>query len=69
MASVFVCTPEHLMSPNHIRLWLLQVFLEYVDSAACANAKSMLGGRKFGGNTVAADYYPEDKYYSADYSG
>jgi len=45
------------------------VFLEYVDSTACANAKSMLEGRKFGGNTVAADYYSEDKYYNADYTG
>lgn len=46
-----------------------KVFLEYSDTASCANAKSMLGGRKFGGNTVTADYYPEDKFYSADYSG
>lgn len=46
-----------------------KVFLEYADTAACANAKNMLGGRKFGGNTVTADYYPEDKFYSADYSG
>lgn len=46
-----------------------KVFLEYSDSADCANARSMLGGRKFGGNTVTADYYPEDKYCSADYSG
>ncbi|KAJ8448034.1 hypothetical protein Cgig2_028910 [Carnegiea gigantea] len=46
-----------------------KVFLEYVDAAACTNAKNMLGGRKFGGNTVTADYYPEDKFYSADYSG
>ncbi|XP_019106676.2 splicing factor U2af large subunit B isoform X2 [Beta vulgaris subsp. vulgaris] len=46
-----------------------KVFLEYADTVACANAKNMLGGRKFGGNTVTADYYPEDKFYSADYSG
>lgn len=45
-----------------------KVFLEYIDIVACANAKSMLGGRKFGGNTVEANYYPEDKFYSADYS-
>ncbi|GAB4831209.1 hypothetical protein Ancab_005219 [Ancistrocladus abbreviatus] len=46
-----------------------KVFLEYTNEAGCANAKSMLGGRKFGGNTVNAAYYPEDKYYSADYTG
>ncbi|XP_056686596.1 splicing factor U2af large subunit B isoform X1 [Spinacia oleracea] len=46
-----------------------KVFLEYADTSACASAKNMLGGRKFGGNTVTADYYPEDKFYGADYSG
>ncbi|XP_057544212.1 splicing factor U2af large subunit B-like [Amaranthus tricolor] len=46
-----------------------KVFLEYVDTAACSAAKKMLGGRKFGGNTVTADYYPEDKFYDADYNG
>ncbi|KAK9681919.1 hypothetical protein RND81_10G036900 [Saponaria officinalis] len=45
-----------------------KVFLEYADTVASANAKNMLGGRKFGGNTVTADYYPEDKFYDADYS-
>ncbi|GMH05437.1 hypothetical protein Nepgr_007277 [Nepenthes gracilis] len=46
-----------------------KVFLEYADIAGCMNAKNMLGGRKFGGNTVTAAYYPEHKYYSANYSG
>ncbi|KAL6538635.1 hypothetical protein OROGR_012623 [Orobanche gracilis] len=46
----------------------LQVFLEYSDAAGCRKAKSALRGRKFGGNTVAALYYPEDKYYGGDYT-
>ncbi|GAB2231419.1 hypothetical protein Droror1_Dr00010425 [Drosera rotundifolia] len=46
-----------------------KVFLEYSDITGCAKAKSMLGGRKFGGNTVTAVYYSEQKFYSGDYSG
>ncbi|KAL6542858.1 hypothetical protein OROHE_010378 [Orobanche hederae] len=46
----------------------LQVFLEYSDAAGCTKAKSALRGRKFGGNTVAALYYPEDTYYGGDYT-
>ncbi|KAK9936343.1 hypothetical protein M0R45_013190 [Rubus argutus] len=45
-----------------------KVFLEYSDTGSCANAKNVLGGRKFGGNIVNAYYYPEDKYYNRDYS-
>ncbi|XAR59147.1 hypothetical protein NMG60_11014813 [Bertholletia excelsa] len=45
-----------------------KVFLEYSDSAGCANAKDALNGRKFGGNVVTAVYYAEDKYYNMDYS-
>ncbi|KAL6544790.1 hypothetical protein OROMI_023652 [Orobanche minor] len=45
-----------------------KVFLEYSDTAGCTKAKSALRGRKFGGNTVAALYYPEDKYYGGDYT-
>ncbi|XP_048446978.1 splicing factor U2af large subunit B-like isoform X3 [Pyrus x bretschneideri] len=45
-----------------------KVFLEYTDIGGCANAKNVLGGRKFGGNTVNAVYYPEEKYYIRDYS-
>ncbi|KAL6992593.1 hypothetical protein U1Q18_010704 [Sarracenia purpurea var. burkii] len=44
-----------------------KVFLEYSNSANCATAKDALNGRKFGGNTVTAVYYAEDKYYSMDY--
>ncbi|PIM98807.1 Splicing factor U2AF, large subunit (RRM superfamily) [Handroanthus impetiginosus] len=45
-----------------------KVFLEYSDVAGCTKAKSVLSGRKFGGNTVIALYYPEDKYYGRDYT-
>ncbi|KAL5772461.1 hypothetical protein ACOSP7_012060 [Xanthoceras sorbifolium] len=45
-----------------------KVFLEYYDVAGCANARNALNGRKFGGNTVRAFYYPEDKYYDRDYT-
>lgn len=45
-----------------------QVFLEYSDATGCTKAKSALSGRKFGGNTVMALYYPEDKYYGGDYA-
>ncbi|KAL1567350.1 splicing factor U2af large subunit A-like isoform X2 [Salvia divinorum] len=44
-----------------------KVFLEYSDTAGCMKAKSALSGRKFGGNSVTALYYPEDKYYNKDY--
>ena len=43
------------------------MFLEYADITGCAAAKDALGGRKFGGNTVTAVYYAEDKYYNKDY--
>ncbi|KAM1004912.1 hypothetical protein ACFX13_005089 [Malus domestica] len=45
-----------------------KVFLEYTDIGGCANARNVLGGRKFGGNTVNAVYYPEEKYHNRDYS-
>ncbi|KAJ6396900.1 hypothetical protein OIU77_021852 [Salix suchowensis] len=44
-----------------------KVFLEYSDITSCANARNALNGRKFGGNTVNAFYYPEEKYSNGDY--
>ncbi|KAB5533990.1 hypothetical protein DKX38_017076 [Salix brachista] len=44
-----------------------KVFLEYSDTSSCANARNALNGRKFGGNTVNASYYPEEKYHNGDY--
>jgi splicing factor U2AF subunit len=43
------------------------VFLEYSDCTASLAAKNALNGRKFGGNTVTAVYYPEEKYHSMEY--
>ncbi|KAL3615055.1 hypothetical protein CASFOL_040716 [Castilleja foliolosa] len=45
-----------------------KVFLEYSDTDGCTKAKTGLRGRKFGGNSVVALYYPEDKYYGGDYT-
>ncbi|KAH7545975.1 hypothetical protein FEM48_Zijuj01G0151100 [Ziziphus jujuba var. spinosa] len=45
-----------------------KVFLEYSDTVGCANARNVLNRRKFGGNIVNAVFYPEDRYYSQDYS-
>ncbi|KAA8515277.1 hypothetical protein F0562_018493 [Nyssa sinensis] len=44
-----------------------KVFLEYSDITSCANARDALSGRKFGGNTVMAVYYEEEKYHNRDY--
>ncbi|CAM8943996.1 unnamed protein product [Rhodiola kirilowii] len=45
-----------------------KVYLEYADTSSCANARNALNGRKFGGNTVSAIYFAEDKFRSGDYS-
>ncbi|KAI3994833.1 hypothetical protein MKX01_037384 [Papaver californicum] len=44
-----------------------KVFLEYADNSGSSKAKAALHGRKFGGNDVTAEYYPEDKYLNGDY--
>ena len=46
-----------------------QVFVEYTDVAGSQKAKQSLNGRKFGGNSVVAIYYPEDRFASGDYVG
>lgn len=45
-----------------------KVFVEYADAGGSHKAKAALNGRKFGGNTVTAVFYPEDMYARADYS-
>ncbi|CAM6043197.1 unnamed protein product [Sphagnum compactum] len=45
------------------------VFVEYEDLQGAAKAKASLHGRKFGGNTVIATYYPEEKFIHGDYGG
>eukprot|EP00475_Leptophrys_vorax_P019290 TRINITY_DN26349_c0_g1_i1.p1 TRINITY_DN26349_c0_g1~~TRINITY_DN26349_c0_g1_i1.p1 ORF type:complete len:426 (-),score=27.41 TRINITY_DN26349_c0_g1_i1:193-1311(-) len=44
------------------------VFVEYGDVSGAQKAKAALHGRKFGGNSVVARYYPEDAYARADYA-
>ena len=46
-----------------------QVFVEYTDVAGSQKAKQSLNGRKFGGNSVVAIYYPEDRFARGDYVG
>lgn len=45
------------------------VFVEYADTEGSLKAKTALNGRKFGGNTVIAVYYPEEKFLNGDFSG
>jgi splicing factor U2AF subunit len=45
------------------------VFVEYGDLQGAAKAKASLHGRKFGGNTVIATYYAEEKFMHGDYGG
>ncbi|KAK1268008.1 Splicing factor U2af large subunit A [Acorus gramineus] len=39
-----------------------KVYLEYADTDGAMKARQGLNGRKFGGNTVVAVFYPENKY-------
>ncbi|CAM6097262.1 unnamed protein product [Calypogeia fissa] len=45
------------------------VFVEYVDTQGSAKAKAALHGRRFGGHTVIATYYSEEKFLHGDYGG
>ncbi|CAM8905085.1 unnamed protein product [Rhodiola kirilowii] len=44
-----------------------KVFLEYADVESSVKARANLNGRKFGGNTVEAIFYPEHKFSQGDY--
>jgi len=44
-----------------------KVFLVYADTDGSIKARVGLDGRKFGGNVVAAVYYPEDKFAQGEY--
>eukprot|EP00262_Sarcandra_glabra_P000181 TRINITY_DN1026_c0_g1_i4.p1 TRINITY_DN1026_c0_g1~~TRINITY_DN1026_c0_g1_i4.p1 ORF type:complete len:554 (-),score=124.04 TRINITY_DN1026_c0_g1_i4:185-1846(-) len=46
-----------------------KVFLEYSDTDGSSKARAGLNGRKFGGNHVAAVFYPENKFSQGDYNG
>ncbi|KAK1317776.1 Splicing factor U2af large subunit A [Acorus calamus] len=44
-----------------------KVYLEYADTDGAMKARQGLNGRKFGGNTVVAVFYPENKYAEGVY--
>ncbi|XP_057823616.2 splicing factor U2af large subunit B isoform X2 [Cryptomeria japonica] len=46
-----------------------KVFVQFSDTQSSEKAKFALSGRKFGGNTVVAVYYPEDKFRRGEYDG
>ncbi|XP_042508428.1 splicing factor U2af large subunit B-like isoform X2 [Macadamia integrifolia] len=46
-----------------------KVFMEYTDADGATKARSGLNGRRFGGNVVTANYYPENKFSQGDYEG
>ncbi|XP_030974316.1 splicing factor U2af large subunit B isoform X1 [Quercus lobata] len=46
-----------------------KVFLEYADIEGSTKARTGLNGRKFGGNSVVAVYYSENKFAQGDYEG
>lgn len=48
---------------------MFQVFVEYSDTAGAAKAKASLHGRRFGGHSVVAVYYPAEKFSIEDYGG
>jgi splicing factor U2AF subunit len=43
------------------------VFIEYSNIAGATKAKSSLHGQRFGGNSVVAVYYSEEKFVNGDY--
>eukprot|EP00246_Nothoceros_aenigmaticus_P018117 TRINITY_DN9373_c0_g2_i1.p1 TRINITY_DN9373_c0_g2~~TRINITY_DN9373_c0_g2_i1.p1 ORF type:complete len:430 (+),score=93.92 TRINITY_DN9373_c0_g2_i1:439-1728(+) len=46
-----------------------KVFVEYTEPQEAAKARSMLNGRKFGGNSVVAVYYSEENFARGDFGG
>ncbi|CAL9075076.1 unnamed protein product [Musa acuminata var. zebrina] len=48
---------------------VVKVFLEYADIDGSTKARQGLNGRKFGGNQVAAVFYPENKFALGEYDG
>lgn len=47
----------------------IQVFVEFSEIHEAAKARTMLNGRKFGGNSVVAVYYPEESFARGDFGG
>eukprot|EP00250_Pteridium_aquilinum_P016085 c22931_g2_i1 orf=394-2076(+) len=59
--------PRPSSSADNAAAGVGKVFLEYSDVKEAAKAKDVLHGRKFGGNTVQAVYFSEDKFSRGDY--
>jgi hypothetical protein len=62
-------TQHMYQQTQNIRMGYGQVFVEYADLQGAVKAKSSLHGRKFGGNTIVATYYPEEKLMHGDFGG
>ncbi|XP_065648745.1 poly(U)-binding-splicing factor PUF60 isoform X5 [Hydra vulgaris] len=48
---------------------IVKIFVEFSKHSEAESAQSALNGRWFGGNSIQADIYDEDKYKSQDYTG
>jgi splicing factor U2AF subunit len=48
---------------------MARFLVEYADLQGAVKAKSSLHGRKLGGNTIVATYYPEEKFMHGDFGG
>ena len=48
---------------------IVKIFVEFVKSEDADSAKNALNGRWFGGRTIQANIYDEDKYKAQDYTG
>ena len=64
-----MCRPLIISLNILTSLLVLKVFVEYADTTGAAKAKASLHGRRFGGNSVVAVYYPEDKFAREDFGG
>lgn len=59
--------PRPSTSGDNSGAGVVKVFLEYSNVKEAAKAKEVLNGRKFGGNTVQAVYFSEDKFSRGEY--
>jgi splicing factor U2AF subunit len=48
---------------------VIQVFAIFEDKFECQNALRHVAGRTYGGRTVIAAYYPEERWANEDYYG
>lgn len=48
---------------------IVKIFVEFQKVEDAESAKNALDGRWFGGRTIQANIYDEDKYRAQDYTG